>query len=53
MAKFNKKFQMYSSLQANIQNIYADARKAADEIGIRWITGKFGLTGAICGCRGL
>ena len=27
MAKFNKKFEMYSSLQANIQNIYADARK--------------------------
>ncbi|HHX22862.1 MAG: hypothetical protein ACOX2A_10605 [Tepidanaerobacteraceae bacterium] len=53
MAKFNKKFQMYSSLQANIQNIYADARKAADEIGIPMeLRGKFGLTGAISGCPG-
>jgi hypothetical protein len=53
MAKFTKKFEMYSSLQANTANIYADARKAADEIGIpAELRGKFGLTGAISGCPG-
>lgn len=51
MAKPNYKFQMYRQLQANIPNIYADARKAADEIGIpKELRGKFGLTGAISGC---
>ena len=53
MAKFTKKFEMYKSLQANTANIYADARKAADEIGIpAELRGKFGLTGAISGCPG-
>ena len=51
MAKFTKKFEMYSSLQANTANIFADAKKAADEIGIPAdLKGKFGLTGAISGC---
>lgn len=51
MAKFKHKFQMYRDLQANIPNIYAEAKKAADEIGIpAEIKGKFGLTGAISGC---
>lgn len=45
------KFKMYKKLQANIPNIYADAKKAADEIGIpQELRGKFGLTGAISGC---
>lgn len=45
------KFQMYRQIQANIPNIYAEARKAADDIGIPpGIRGKFGLTGAISGC---
>lgn len=45
------KFQMYRNLQMNIANIYADARKAADELGIpKELRGKFGLTGAISGC---
>lgn len=45
------KFQMYKALYAKTQQIYADARKAADEIGIPpEIRGKFGLTGAISGC---
>src|SRR5690554_596973 len=45
------KFQMYKDLQANTSNIFADAKKAADEIGIPpEIRGKFGLTGAISGC---
>ena len=51
MATFKYKFQMYKHLQANIPNIYAEARKAADEIGIpQELRGKFGLTGAISGC---
>lgn len=45
------KFQMYKQLHAKTAEIYADARKAADEIGIpKEIRGKFGLTGAISGC---
>lgn len=45
------KFQMYKHLQANTASIYAEARKAADEIGIpAELRGKFGLTGAISGC---
>ncbi len=51
MAKPNFKFQMYKQLQANIANIYAEARQVADEIGIpKELRGKFGLTGAISGC---
>lgn len=51
MAKPKYKFQMYKQLQANIANIYAEARQVADEIGIpKEIRGKFGLTGAISGC---
>lgn len=51
MAKFTKKFEMYRYLQANTANIYAEAKKAADEIGIpQDLRGKFGLTGAISGC---
>ena len=47
----NFKFQMYKQLQANIPNIYADAKKAADEIGIPpEVRGKFGLTGGVSGC---
>ncbi|MDD4895170.1 MAG: hypothetical protein PHS21_00145 [Atribacterota bacterium] len=54
MSDFKYKFQMYRHLQENIPNIYAEARKAADEIGIpKDIRGKFGLTGAISGCHGL
>ncbi len=51
MAAPKYKFQMYKTLQANIPNIYADAKKAADGIGIpAELKGKFGLTGAISGC---
>ncbi len=51
MAKFKYKFQMYRHLQMNLAAIYADARKAADEIGIpQELRGRFGLTGAISGC---
>ncbi len=34
MAKFKFKYQMYKHLQTNIAAIYADARAAADELGI-------------------
>lgn len=45
------KFQMYKALYARIPQIYAEARKAADDIGIPpELRGKFGLTGAISGC---
>jgi hypothetical protein len=48
------RYQLYKQLQLNIQKIYAEAKKAADEIGIPdEIKGKFGLTGAISGCHGL
>ena len=51
MGKFKYKFQMYKHLQANIPNIYAEAKKAAEEIGIpAELKGKFGLTGGISGC---
>lgn len=51
MANFKFKYQMYKNLQANIPAIYAEAKKAADEIGIpAELRGKFGLTGAISGC---
>ncbi len=51
MAKFKYKFQMYKHLQMNIPNIYAEAKKAADEIGIPGeLRGKFGMTGGISGC---
>lgn len=51
MSKPKYKFQMYKNLQANIPNIYAEAKKAADELGVpKELRGKFGLTGAISGC---
>jgi hypothetical protein len=52
MAKY--RYQLYKQLQLNIANIYSEAKKAADEIGIPpEIRGKFGLTGAISGCHGI
>lgn len=54
MTDFKYKFQMYRHLQKSIPNIYAEARKVADEIGIpQDLRGKFGLTGAISGCHGI
>jgi hypothetical protein len=52
--KFRFKYEMYKHLQANTQAIYAECRKAADEIGItaEW-RGGIGLTGAVSGCHGL
>jgi len=51
MSKFKYKYQMYKHLQANIPNIYADLRKAAEDIGIPADKkGQLGLTGAVSGC---
>lgn len=48
------KYQLYKHLQANTQEIYADIRKAGEEIGITSeLRGTFGLTGAVSGCHGL
>lgn len=45
------KFEMYRKLMNEIPQIYDEARKAADEIGIpKEVRGSFGLTGAISGC---
>jgi len=44
------KFQMYKKLQAETANIYAKAKKAAEEIFPSDRKGTFGLTGAISGC---
>lgn len=49
--KFKYKFEMYKALQANIPAIYAEAKKAAEELAIPDdMKGKFGLTGGISGC---
>jgi len=54
MSDLKFKFQMYKHLQENIPNIYSEAKKASDEIGIpKDQRGKFGLTGAISGCHGI
>ena len=51
MGKFKYKYQMYQNLQVNIPNIYAEARKAAEELNIPGeIKGRFGMTGGISGC---
>ncbi|MBP8614176.1 MAG: hypothetical protein KBI40_04895 [Firmicutes bacterium] len=50
MSSFKYKFQMYKHLQQNTQNIYAEAKQVAEELGIGDLKGQFGLTGAISGC---
>lgn len=51
--KWKFRYQMYKHLQAQTQAIYAEVRKAADEIGIPpELRNNFGLTGAISGCHG-
>ncbi len=52
--KWKFKYQLYKHLQANQQAIYAEARQAAEDLGIRGdIRGNIGLTGAVSGCHGL
>ncbi|MBF0290057.1 MAG: hypothetical protein HQM14_19745 [SAR324 cluster bacterium] len=51
MAKFEYKYQMYKSLQANIPTIHAEAQNASNEIGIpAELRDKLGLTGANSSC---
>lgn len=51
MPDFKYKFQMYKHLQANTQKIYAEAKKAGEDLGITGdLKGNLGLTGAISGC---
>lgn len=48
------RFHLYKELHKNIPAIYAEARKFADEIGIRpEMKGKIGLTGAVSSCHAL
>jgi len=49
MAAPKYKFQMYKNLQANIANIYAEAKEAAQDIVPEDLRGKFGLTGGVSG----
>lgn len=52
--KFKYKYQIYKHLQANTANIYAEARKIGEEIGITpELKNNIGATGAISGCHGL
>ena len=47
------RYQMYKHLQANMQAIFAEARQAAQEIGITpELRGNLGLTGAISAMHG-
>lgn len=52
--RFRFKYELYKHLQMNAQAFYAEARRAADEIGITpEMRGNIGLTGAVSGCHGL
>ena len=45
MSEFKYKFQMYKHLQVNTAKIYAEAKKAAEDIGIVGdLKGTIGLT---------
>ena len=51
MSEFKYKYQMYKKLKEETEQIHAEARKEADEIGIPTeLRGKIGLTGASSGC---
>ncbi len=51
MSEVKFKFQMYKRLQQRIPQIYAEAKKVAEELKIpSELKGAFGLTGAISGC---
>lgn len=51
MPEFKYKSQMYKHLQISTQKIYAEAKKAAEDLGITGdLKGNIGLTGAISGC---
>ena len=55
MAKgWTHKYQMYKHLQTAAPRIYAEAKAAAEELGITdELRGRVGLTGAVSNCHGL
>lgn len=53
-APFKYRYQLYQALHKQIPQINADARKAADEIGIPpELRGQIGLTGSVSSCHAL
>ncbi|MCW2277144.1 hypothetical protein [Heliophilum fasciatum] len=51
MVKPKYKFQLYKHLQMSIPQIYAEARKAADDLGIpAHLRGRIGLSRTLAGC---
>jgi len=51
---WHHRYEMYKHLQAHTQELYAEARRAAQDIGITpEISGQLGLTGAVSACHGL
>jgi hypothetical protein len=51
---FRYRYQMYRHLHASIPSIFADARAAADDIGLPpELRGQIGLTGSISSCHAL
>jgi hypothetical protein len=54
MPDYKYRYQMYKELHKSIPQIYAEAKKFADEVGISpAMKGNIGLTGAVSGCHGL
>lgn len=52
--KWDFRYRLYKHLQANQGAIYAEAKKASEEMGITpEMRGNLGLTGAVSGCHGL
>jgi hypothetical protein len=54
MSGFKYRVDLYEAVRAKIPDIYREAEKAAQEIGITAdLKNTFGLTGAVSGCHGL
>lgn len=54
MSGFKYRFQMYKELHKQTAQIYAEAKKYADDIGFpASLKGKIGLTGGVSSCHGL
>jgi len=54
MANYKYRIELYEAVRAKIPEIYAEAERAAKEIGITdKMKNTFGLTGAVSGCHGL
>lgn len=54
MSSYKYRFQMYKELHKLIPTIYAEAKKFADDIGMKpAMKGQIGLTGAVSSCHAL